>query len=111
MVFSVVCTVCCTRADYRLMSPVSFPFITLSSPASSTALDEQDVGDPIFFVVVSTSVGSVSLSLLEHQPQAGGKGEVDEETEAATVEEPVSISVPVHGLGTVSVSSVPVAPR
>lgn len=75
------------------------------------------------FVVASVSIGSVSFRLLEHQAQqqhqhhVGGSGlkreedEADEVKEGKTVEdddeEPQSISVPVHGLGTVSVRSTP----
>lgn len=65
------------------------------------------------FVVTSLFIGSVSLSLLEHQEQAAGggleMGEVEEE--AVEDEETESISVPVHGLGTVSVRSAPVSAR
>ncbi|CAM9524405.1 unnamed protein product [Scytosiphon promiscuus] len=67
------------------------------------------------FVVASASVGSVSLRLLEHQEQTPGEGsarkEGEEECSAAEDEEPESISVPVHGLGTVSVISAPVSAR
>lgn len=65
------------------------------------------------FVVASLSIGSVSLSLLEHQEQAaGGELELREvEEEAVEDEEAESISVPVHGLGTVSVRSAPVSAR
>lgn len=62
------------------------------------------------FAVVSVSVSRVSLRLLEHQPQAGGDGEVGEEEEGAQ-DEPESISVPVHGLGTVNILSAPVSSR
>lgn len=65
------------------------------------------------FVVTSLSIGSVSLSLLEHQEQTTGggleMGEVEEE--AIEDEETESISVPVHGIGTVSVRSAPVSAR
>ena len=65
------------------------------------------------FVVASASVGSVSLSLLEHQEQQAGWGAETKEGEecAAEDEEPESISVPVHGLGTVNVLSAPVSAR
>ncbi|CAM9544192.1 unnamed protein product, partial [Ectocarpus fasciculatus] len=67
------------------------------------------------FVVASASVGSVSLRLLEHQEQPAHaetkeKGE-EEECNSPEDEEPLSISVPVHGLGTVSVFSTPVSAR
>lgn len=66
------------------------------------------------FVVASASIGSVSLRLLEHQEQTAGRGtetEDGEECRAAEDEEPESISVPVHGLGTVNVLSTPVGTR
>lgn len=57
-------------------------------------------------------VGSVSFRLLEHQAKARGDGEAKEDEEAAvSEEEPESIFVPVHGLGTVSVISAPVSAR
>ncbi|CAN0521094.1 unnamed protein product, partial [Ectocarpus sp. 12 AP-2014] len=67
------------------------------------------------FVVASASVGSVSLRLLEHQEQPAHaepkeRGE-EEECNSPEDEEPLSISVPVHGLGTVSVFSTPVSAR
>ncbi|CAN0117440.1 unnamed protein product, partial [Ectocarpus sp. 12 AP-2014] len=67
------------------------------------------------FVVASASVGSVSLRLLEHQEQPAHaepkeRGE-EEECNSPEDEEPLSISVPVHGLGTVSVLSTPVSAR
>lgn len=67
------------------------------------------------FVVASASVGSVSLRLLEHQEQTAGEDparkEEEEECSGAEDEEPESISVPVHGLGTVSILSAPVSTR
>lgn len=82
------------------------------------------------FVVASVSIGSISFRLLEHQAQhqyqhhVGGSGlkreededvEVKEVKEGGTVEdddeEPQSISVPVHGLGTVNVRSTPTSRR
>ncbi len=70
-------------------------------------------GSDANFVVASASVGSVSLSLLEHQEQQAGRGVETKEREecAAEDEEPESISVPVHGLGTVNVLSAPVSAR
>lgn len=65
--------------------------------------------------MASSSIGSVSLRLLEHQARHEDKdreGKAEEDDEAAMDDdEPESISVPVHGLGTVSVSSVPVGTR
>lgn len=62
------------------------------------------------FAVVSVSVSRVSLRLLEHQPQAeGDDGKVGGEEGAEG--EPESISVPVHGLGTVNILSAPVSAR
>lgn len=69
------------------------------------------------FVVASASVGSVSLRLLEHQEQTPvdgnekKEGEEEEECSGTGEEEPESISVPVHGLGTVSILSAPVSTR
>ncbi|CAM9091454.1 unnamed protein product [Hapterophycus canaliculatus] len=67
------------------------------------------------FVVASASIGSVSLRLLEHQEQTPGEGpgrrEEEEERSGVEDEEPESISVPVHGLGTVSILSAPVSTR
>ncbi|CBN76641.1 conserved unknown protein [Ectocarpus siliculosus] len=67
------------------------------------------------FVVASASVGSVSLRLLEHQEQPAHakpkEREEEEECNSPEDEEPLSISVPVHGLGTVSVFSTPVSAR
>lgn len=64
-------------------------------------------------MVASASFGSVSLSLLEHQGQQARTGVETKEREecAAENEEPESISVPVHGLGTVNVLSAPVSAR
>lgn len=66
------------------------------------------------FVVASASISNVSLRLLEHQEQTAGRraeAEAGEECSAAEDEEPQSISVPVHGLGTVSVLSTPISTR
>lgn len=73
----------------------------------SESLESRD-RDKIF-AVVSVSVSRVSLRLLEHQPQAEGDGKVGQEEGAE--DEPESISVPVHGLGTVSILSAPVSAR
>lgn len=108
---SIVCECLAIRArllpyPYQRLPTHTFP----NTGVAST--DGSDEGDAIFFAVVSASVGSVSLSLLEHQPQRGESGEAEEDKrEATTAEEPESISVPVHGLGTVSIRSVPVTLR
>lgn len=65
-----------------------------------------------FFVVASTSVRSVDLRLLTHHAREGEDfGEKKDDEEAAADDEPESISVPVHGLGTVSILSAPVSAR
>lgn len=64
------------------------------------------------FVVASASIRSVQLHLLTHHEREGGDfGEKKDVEEAAADDEPESISVPVHGLGNVSVLSAPVSAR
>lgn len=63
------------------------------------------------FVVASTSVRSVELRLLTHHARMGEDFDEKDSEEAAADDEPESISVPVHGLGTVSVLSAPVSAR
>lgn len=110
-----------TGLSSALVLPLNHPFLlaalsvvvmyscVLNSLSVSVESRECDAN----FVVASLFIDSVSLSLLEHQEQTAGAvldvGQVEEE--AADDEEPQSISVPVHGLGTVSVRSAPVSAR
>lgn len=102
-----------TIANHLLLSHVVIPSIfgyvmgTVFIPTPFVVLDDRN--RDANFVVVSASVASISLSLLEHQAQSRFEDETPEE--AGTEEEPESISVPVHGLGTVNILSVPVETR
>lgn len=91
----------CFRAIVRTSPP---PQKTLNT-VWVVAADDRERDSKL--VVVSLSVSSLSLSLLEHQIHRCPEGEVVE----TASEEVESIAVPVHGLGTVSVLSSPTGTR
>lgn len=92
--------------------PLVLLFCAPESPPAPAPFGSREFD--VKFVVASASVGSVSLRLLEHQEQTVGRepeAEEGEECRAPEDEEPESISVPVHGIGTVSILSTPVGTR